>query len=164
MERDARNGQPSVAPPTPEVQQAATDPSSLSDPPGPLVLLAEDDPEMRHLVAEALRDDGYQVVELVDGGRFLVNIAARVKAERGTAASVDLIVSDIRMPVCTGLQIVSALREAHWRTPVILMTAFGDEATHRHAASLDAVLFDKPFEMDDLRAAIARLLRDRAAR
>jgi len=62
------------------------------------------------------------------------------------------------MPICTGLQILAALRDARWRTPVILMTAFGDEAVRRHAEGLDAVLFDKPFEVDDLRTAVANLL------
>ncbi|MGO9837936.1 MAG: response regulator [Polyangiaceae bacterium] len=69
-----------------------------------------------------------------------------------------MIVSDIRMPICSGLQILAAMRDARWRTPVILMTAFGDETTRRHAESLDAVLVDKPFEMDDLRAAVASCL------
>jgi CheY-like chemotaxis protein len=121
------------------------------------VLLAEDDAEMRTVVADALRGDGYDVLELVDGGRLLVEIAARMKADQGMR-SVDLIVSDIRMPICTGLQILAALRDAHWRTPVVLMTAFGDEKTRRQAEGLSAVLVDKPFEIDDLRAAVARLL------
>ncbi len=118
------------------------------------ILVAEDDSEMRRIVADALRGDGYDVVELVDGGRLLVDIAARMKAHE----SVDLVVSDIRMPVCTGLQILEVLRLSHWHTPVILMTAFGDEATRKRAASLMAVLFDKPFDLDDLRAAVANLL------
>ncbi|MGO9834056.1 MAG: response regulator [Polyangiaceae bacterium] len=121
------------------------------------VLLAEDDAEMRSVVADSLRGNGYEVVEAVDGGRLLVDIAARLKRGDG-AGSVDLIVSDIRMPICSGLQILAALRDAHWRTPVILMTAFGDEAVRRHAESLDAVLFDKPFEIDDLQTAVANLL------
>ncbi len=121
------------------------------------MLVAEDDGEMRSVVVVALRGDGYEVVEVADGGRMLVDVAARLKAEPG-ADSLDLIVSDIRMPVCTGLQILSALREAHWQMPVILMTAFGDEATRRHAESLAAVLFDKPFDVDDLRTAVANLL------
>jgi DNA-binding response OmpR family regulator len=127
------------------------------------VLLAEDDAEMRRVVAEALRADSVDVVELSDGGRLLVDIATRLKAGRGDD-SIDLIVSDIRMPICTGLQILAALRDAHWHTPVILMTAFGDEATRKHAESLQAVLFDKPFDIDDLRTAVANMLpRDRAA-
>jgi len=121
------------------------------------VLLAEDDAEMRSVVADALRGDGYEVVEAADGGRLLVDVAAWFKGGDG-ADSVDLIVSDIRMPICTGLQILAALRDAHWRTPVILMTAFGDETVRRHAESLDALLFDKPFDLDDLRTAVANLL------
>ena len=65
------------------------------------------------------------------------------------------------MPVCSGLQILEALRQAHWRTPVILMTAFGDEATRKRAAALAAVLFDKPFELDDLRATVKTMLAGR---
>jgi DNA-binding NtrC family response regulator len=113
------------------------------------VLVAEDDAEMRRVVAD--------VVELSDGGRLLVDIAARVK-EGVDGDSVDLIVSDIRMPICSGLQILEVLRLARWQTPVILMTAFGDKATRKHAEELLAVLFDKPFDMDDLRAAVADLL------
>ncbi len=119
---------------------------------------------MRKIVREALRGDGYEVVETEHGGRMLVEVAARLKSDPG-GDSLDLIVSDIRMPICTGLQIVAALREAHWRTPVILMTAFGDEATRRQAESLAAVLFEKPFDVDDLRTAAANLLpRDRPPR
>ncbi len=92
-----------------------------------------------------------------DGGRLLVDVAARLKGG-DTADSVDLIVSDIRMPICTGLQILSALRDARRQTPVVLMTAFGDEAVRQRAESLGAVLFDKPFEVDDLRTAVANLL------
>jgi DNA-binding response OmpR family regulator len=117
---------------------------------------------MRRVVADTLRDDGYDVVELTDGGRLLVDVAARIKGG-GDGDSVDLIVSDIRMPVCTGLQILEMLRQAHWDTPVILMTAFGDKETRKRAEELLAVLFDKPFDMDDLRATIINLLaRDRS--
>jgi CheY-like chemotaxis protein len=121
------------------------------------ILLAEDDDDMRSVVADALRGDGHEVVELADGGRLLVDIATRLKANGG-GEPLDLIVSDIRMSICTGLQILEALRAAHWRTPVILMTAFGDDAARRHAESLSAVLFDKPFDLDNLRTAVANLL------
>ena len=168
--------EPYAMPRQPPVDSAIEDNAQHADPSAPelrlaegrpapfRVLLVEDDREMRRVVAEALRSDGYEVIELTDGGRFLVEIAALLKSDGGPT-SLDLIVSDIRMPVCTGLQILAALRDAHWRTPVILMTAFGDEATHRQAANLGAVLIDKPFEVDDLRTAAAKLLlRDRGPR
>ncbi|HEY5243896.1 MAG TPA: response regulator [Polyangiaceae bacterium] len=165
MEQDPKLGKPFIAAPDdPAREDAAGAPwravasSPIEAHSGPFrILLAEDDADMRSVVADALRGDGYDVVELADGGRLLVNIAARLKD--GTAGdSLDLIVSDIRMPICSGLQILSALRDAHWHTPVILMTAFGDDATRRHAESLSAVLFDKPFDLDDLRTAVANLL------
>jgi DNA-binding response OmpR family regulator len=110
---------------------------------------------MRRLVAEALRDDGLEVLEAPDGGRLLVRVAAHcVDAD----AAVDLIISDIRMPICTGLEIVKGLRDAHRTVPVILMTAFGDDETREKAGALGAILFDKPFAIDDLRTAVWNLL------
>jgi DNA-binding response OmpR family regulator len=120
--------------------------------------VAEDDADMRRLVTEALRKDGYDVRALSDGGRLLVTLAHEY-VNKGGIDLVDLLVSDIRMPVCTGMQILEQLRAAHWKVPVILMTAFGDAGTRVHARSLGAVVFDKPFDLDDLRTAAASLLR-----
>ena len=70
--------------------------------------------------------------------------------------AIDLIVTDIRMPGQTGLSIVEGLRNGSkpgsWRIPVMLMTAFGDAETHAEAKRLGAVIFDKPFDLDDFRA------------
>ena len=121
----------------------------------PRVLVAEDDAEMRRVVTDALRKDGYDVREAPDGGRLLNAITALYA---NPAAMVDLIVSDIRMPICGGLQIVESLRQARWNIPVILMTAFGDDETRAQAMRLGALLFDKPFAMADLRAVVRSLL------
>jgi DNA-binding response OmpR family regulator len=122
----------------------------------PRILVAEDDTEMRRLVAETLRKDGYGVVTVSDGGRLLVTLAHELVDNGGTDFA-DLVVSDIRMPVCTGLQILEQLRAANWHVPVILMTAFGDAVTRDRATALGALLFDKPFDLDDLRATVGRL-------
>jgi DNA-binding response OmpR family regulator len=126
----------------------------------PRVLVADDDVEMRHLVAESLRRDDYDVVEESDGGRLLVRVASVYSFDR-LNDPFDLIVSDIRMPVCSGLAILKGLREARWTTPVILMTAFGDDETRERAEKLGALLFDKPFKMDVLRLVVRGLLLDR---
>jgi CheY-like chemotaxis protein len=123
----------------------------------PRILLADDDVVLRELVAAGLREDGYEVVESEDGGRLLVQVAGAY-AGHGRDVVCDMIVSDIRMPVCSGVQILENLRKAHWETPVILMTGFGNEATRRHAESLRAIVLDKPFDLDDLRRAVADLL------
>ena len=112
---------------------------------------------MRRIVVETLQKDGYAVSEVPDGGRLLVTMAREYMHEDG-AELVDLLVTDIRMPVRSGLQILEQLRAVHCRLPIVLMTAFGDEATRRRARTLEAVVLDKPFQMEDLRAVVARQL------
>jgi CheY-like chemotaxis protein len=121
------------------------------------VMVAEDDPEMRRLVADTLRKDGYEVVEVPDGGRMLVRVTD--ECFRSSMHTIDLIVSDVRMPVCSGLEIVRAIRDSGWTVPVILMTAFGDDETRDRATGMNALLFDKPFDLDDLRSAVFSLVR-----
>jgi CheY-like chemotaxis protein len=105
------------------------------------ILVAEDDEGMHSAVVETLRNDGYQVSEASDGGRLLVALAREYQHVEETDL-IDLLVSDVRMPVCTGVQILKQLRAASWSLPVILMTAFGDEATSMQARLLGAVLFN----------------------
>jgi two-component system cell cycle response regulator CpdR len=120
------------------------------------VLVAEDDPEMRRLVVEALRKDGHDVIEASDGGRLLVHLAEAFDRDP-TLACLDVVVSDMRMPVCSGLDLFERLAEARWKVPFILMTAFGDEDTRRRAERIGAVLLDKPLSLDVLRATVARM-------
>jgi DNA-binding response OmpR family regulator len=133
-----------------------------TDPAAARILLAEDDDAMRGLIAATLHQDGYEVTEVRDGGRLLVHLGNEYLSSRRPWEAFDLIVSDIRMPVCSGLLIAEALRRAGWPTPMVLMTAFGDEQTRAEAADLKAVLFDKPFDLDDLRSVVVRLLMRRA--
>jgi DNA-binding response OmpR family regulator len=123
------------------------------------VVVAEDDSEMRSLVAESLRRDAHEVIEVADGARLLVRIGRQYRVYE-PERRIDLIVTDLRMPVVTGLAILRGLRAASCTTPVILMTAFGDEQVRREAAELGAVLLDKPFAMTELRG-IARELLER---
>ncbi len=138
----------SYAPEPPIDADDADDPAvALFD---PVVLLAEDDPNMRRLMARALRRDGYHVVEL-DSGASLDAEARRLEA-LGSVPS--LIVSDIRMPGMSGLEVLRRVRALGWEIPIVLVTAFGDEETLNDAARDGAtVVFSKPFDLDDLRLA-----------
>lgn len=55
------------------------------------------------------------------------------------------------MPGKSGLEVLAGLRQSDWSTPVILITAFGDEWTHAEAQRLGATSIDKPFDLHDLR-------------
>jgi DNA-binding response OmpR family regulator len=123
-----------------------------------VVLLAEDDQAFRQLLASVLAADGYEVVEATDGVSLLAKIEAFLAA-RDTPDSF-LVVADVRMPGLSGLDVLAILRCANWRTPVILITAFGDEATHAEGRELGAAaVFDKPFDIHALRTAVAEAIR-----
>ena len=120
------------------------------------VLVADDKVEMRKLIATVLRKDGYEVSEATDGLDLLAQIELTARTR---SAPIGVIISDVRMPGLTGLDLLAILRCASWETPVILITAFGDDATHAQARELGvSAVFDKPFEIDDLRAAVHRLV------
>lgn len=121
------------------------------------VVVAEDDDDMRRLVVQALRDEGFHVVEARNGWELLELVGARMMSRDGR--SLGLIVTDVRMHGLTGLEILAGLRENDWSTPVVLMTAFGDPALHTEAGRLGALaVFDKPFDVRALRALVRPLV------
>jgi len=117
------------------------------------VLIAEDDADMRALVALTLRRDGYFVEEVRDGWALLASLEA-------PNILLDLVITDIRMPGLSGLDVVERIRTKSESVPVIVMTAFGDEEARATATRLGAVLIDKPFSMDALRTAVCHVLRE----
>ena len=119
------------------------------------VLVADDDRALRQLIARVLRRAGYTVAEVADGSDVL-DVIGDCLLDAG-ATRPNIIVSDIRMPGVTGLQIVASLRALDPAIPTILITAFGDAHTHALATELGAVLvLDKPFDIATLCEAITR--------
>jgi DNA-binding response OmpR family regulator len=126
------------------------------------LLLAEDDLELRDLLAYVLRADGHEVVEARDGNELLEILSDCM--QRG-GQPFSLVVSDVRMPGLTAFDVLNRLQRALTDTPVILITAFGDQTTHLRAnrMGVDRV-FDKPFDFDDLRAAVHETLHQQRRR
>jgi DNA-binding response OmpR family regulator len=122
------------------------------------ILLAEDDPDLRALLASELRKDGY-IVEEARTGYDLLELLGSLTLRSEVC---DLLITDIRMPGLNGLAIAEALRDGVTRgtsgTPIILITAFGDDATHAEAQRLGATIFDKPFDLDELRSCIRSMI------
>lgn len=119
------------------------------------VLLGEDDAQMRSLVANALRSEGFEVDEAADG-EVMLERAATVALERG--GRYDLVVSDVRMPAVDGFHIAATFRASDASVPVILMTAFGDDDSSARAAQLGVTMFYKPFKLAHLREVARRLV------
>jgi CheY-like chemotaxis protein len=121
------------------------------------ILLAEDHPETRALLATMLRGQGYEVLEAANGYEFLA-VVSRAWLQR-SGRFPDLIITDVRMPGPSGLRIIESLRASYWFIPVIVITAFGDPETHEEAARLGAhAVIDKPFDLARLRETVVELL------
>jgi CheY-like chemotaxis protein len=116
-------------------------------PPLGRVLLAEDDRAMRDLIALRLRREGYQVVEARSGIDLLDRIEHEL-ADHDRIPADTVIVSDIHMRRLGGLDVLDTIRSLGWETPVILITAFGDDETRVLASRLGArAVIDKPFDL-----------------
>lgn len=121
------------------------------------MVLAEDDADMRELVAGALERDGYDVTAVGSGLQLLTHVETMLYGgwETGTFR---LVICDDRLPGCRGLRILEGLRSMDPATPMILMTGFGDDAVRSRCEELGGVFFDKPFDLDELRRAVRRLV------
>jgi DNA-binding response OmpR family regulator len=121
------------------------------------ILLAEDDPAMRALLAGVLEQEGYDVVEVADG-RALLSILGEWHGRR----NFDLLVTDDWLPGRRGIDVLARLHASRHGPRVVLITGFADEILHAEATTLGAcAVLDKPFDLDDFRAIVANLLRPR---
>jgi CheY-like chemotaxis protein len=120
----------------------------------PLIVLAEDNRELRGLFASALENVGYQIVPVETGTQLLATVRRLLR----DGAPLRLIITDVRMPNAGGLEAARLLRAAGHAMPLIFMTAFGDAWTRAQAADLGAQLLDKPLSLVALRRAVTLTL------
>ena len=120
-------------------------------PPGPRVLVVDDEPNITELVAMALRYEGFNV-ETAASGRAALAAAARFTP--------DLVVLDVMLPDIDGLEVLRRLLAQGRRVPVIFLTA--RDATEDKVRGLTVGGDDyvtKPFSIDELVARIRAVLR-----
>jgi len=119
---------------------------------GPRILLVEDEPALRRLLARLLRLSGFVVIEAADGLEAL-QLASRQDGEPG------LLISDVVMPRMGGLELAMELRLLHPQLPVLFISGYTDtlflEAEElRHGTSFLA----KPFAPQVLIGKVKELL------
>lgn len=121
------------------------------------ILIAEDDPGVRLLVTRALGLEGHDVVAVEDGELALETLAA----EEG---AFDFVLSDIRMPAMTGIELAHEIAAVWPELPILLMTGYAEqkEAADDLAAIIEGVV-EKPFSIVDIRREVGRILAERAA-
>ena len=116
------------------------------------LLVVDDDQDIRDLMADYLRQHGFQV-RSADGGDAMF---ACIEEEKP-----DLILMDIRMPEMNGLDATRIIKEINHNTPVIALSAYAFEENIQEAkaAGCDEFLA-KPFRVEDLIDLVRRYLKD----
>jgi len=110
------------------------------------ILIVEDDEEMRALLRDMIEEEGYKTASVSNGWEAFRKLAKE---------SFDLIITDIRMPGLTGLDILPGIKRLQPDAPIIVITAFGSEEVHRKALERGATAYlEKPIHFHKLRTLI----------
>ena len=118
-----------------------------------LVLVADDDPDIRRLVRIRLERSGYTVVSARNGSEAL---------ELAAEWNPDVAILDVAMPSLDGLEVTRALRDRLQLVPVILLTARARESdAHEGAEAGAAAYITKPFSPHELEACVRGLIHPR---
>ncbi len=119
-----------------------------------VILVVDDEPAQRSVLAGFLRKQGMEVLTADSADEAL-----RLAASR----TIDLVLTDLRMPGKDGLTLLDGLRSINPGVPVIVMTAFGTIATAVDAMKRGAADYlSKPIDLDELEVLVARTLEHRA--
>jgi DNA-binding NtrC family response regulator len=114
------------------------------------ILVVEDRDSLRRMLELALKQEGYEVVAAADGAAALSRLAER---------SFDLVLTDLKLPDLSGIEVLAASRKAQPRVPVVVLTGYGTVGTAVEAMKLGAFDFlEKPLEIDDLTRLIERAI------
>ncbi len=112
---------------------------------GGTVLVVDDDETVRHvvqLIAARLFDE---VVSAKDGGQAQALLTSR---------TFDAVVSDLRMPTASGIDLLRFVRERGAATPFLIISGLAEEEDEHEIAELDGRLLRKPFGAEQLSRAI----------
>lgn len=114
------------------------------------VLIIEDDEEMRSLLKDFFEEEGFEASLIGD-----CSAALRILVRE----TFDIVITDIRIPGLTGLDILPGIRKIQPETSIIVITAFGSEEVHRKAMERGAnSYFEKPLHFMELKRAIHELI------
>jgi two-component system cell cycle sensor histidine kinase/response regulator CckA len=116
------------------------------------ILVVEDDDSLRKLTATLLESTGYRVLEADDG-------EAAIRVVRDSTETIDLLLTDVLMPVMSGMDLSVRLRELRPSLKVLLMSGYAGDLIARHRGSEpDIALIEKPFTRRGLLSKIRLVL------
>ena len=118
-----------------------------------LVLVVDDEPGVRRMIARILHEGGYDAIEAGDGFEA-------IKVIEKNLWPVDLVLTDIKMPGMDGVRLGQILSDIRPGLPFAYMSGFGAEATDSLRADLvEHCFIAKPFSPDALLSLVRRCLR-----
>ena len=119
-------------------------------PKGPLVAIVDDDESMRVTIKDLLESAGFSAA-------VFARAASLLRSRR--LSQVSCLITDMRMPNMTGLELHQHLVASNHAIPTILMTAYPDERSQAQAIKANMVCYlIKPFAADELLACVRRAL------
>lgn len=119
--------------------------------PGELILIVEDEPEVRRFTTEALTELGYEVLAASGGAEALDLLAANTQ--------IQLVFTDVIMPEMTGAELARRIREMRPGLPILFTTGYTRNAiVHNGKLDADVELLSKPFSLGDLARRVRQLL------
>lgn len=120
------------------------------------VLLAEEDELVREHLAQALREDGYDVIEVEDGFELLDYIFSFPGGS--DASSVDVIIADAAMSGYGGVEVLDRLRRMHVGTPFVIISRRPDGALYEDAERAGAdLVIGNVWDVEEVRSAVLLL-------
>jgi FixJ family two-component response regulator len=120
----------------------------------PLLVIADDDADMRSLVRSTLHPDYPDAIEVADGRDLFWQLVRRSFARHGESLRDMVIVADVRMPAYNGLDVLDAWQDVDDEAPMVVITSFPDDEVRDRVERLGATLLPKPFSRAHLRAAV----------
>jgi len=117
------------------------------------ILIVEDDEEMKSLLKDFFVEEGFET-DSVSNGHDALGILIK--------KPFDLVITDIRMPGLTGLDILPRIKKLQPGVSIIMITAFGSEEVRRRAYERGATLYlEKPIQFQKLRELIHQMVLSR---
>ena len=117
------------------------------------ILVVDDSSSLRQVVCIALKQGGYDVIEACDGQDALGKLLS--------ASKVNLIISDVNMPVMDGITFVKEVKRLpqHKFTPIIMLTTESQDSKRQEGQAAGAKAWVvKPFKPDQMLGAVAKLI------
>lgn len=122
---------------------------------GARIILVDDEAAFRFSALVALRRGGYRVEEAADGKEAL----RKILAARDAGDPFRLVITDIRMPEMSGIEMIDALKEHGVRAMVLAITGFGDQALLKELAGKGCTEhIEKPFPSEELLTRLKKIL------